>query len=593
MVAGAAFAAAPKLRTIGVEEIKPGMKGYGLTVLRGIKPERFDVEVIDVLHNFRPDQDLILIRTPHPTLKHAGGVAGMSGSPIYFDGRMAGAYAYGWPFGKDPIAGVTPIANMLHELRRPLRPETGFLRSPTPKPKKQALRRVRDPFRGEQRRDGLYAIHKLAPATSKVQAERYAPVRTPLMLGGMTDEVADLLAEKLAPFGLSAMQSAPSGAGGASGPEKYEDGGAVAVELLRGDLRATGVGTVTYVDGDRLVGFGHPMLGAGEVRLPTATARILHVMASRRMSFKVSEALRPVGALVHDRQSSIVVDTTQPAPTVPLTVRIKGLKNLPRDTWRAEAASHRALTPSLVLSAAASALGASVNDLTDMMFRVTSTVRIGGRAPIRVVDEGFSQAGVSRAGALVRLRAFDLMEAVYGNPFERAELQGVDLEMEVRFGREVTRILGMAVSSDEVNPGSKVPVVLTLRPYEGEVFQRVVEVDIAPELAGQTVQIRVSPGDRVRIEQPRATSLDDVLKAVQSGFPATSAVVSLKRQSRGMSLSGHLVHNLPGSALDALASANDSGRGSTFVTQHRHVIPMGQVMTGTAKLTLRVREVAR
>ena len=108
---------------IHVDEIKPGMKGYGLSVFRGTEPERFDVEVIDVLDNFRPDQDLILIRTPHPLLDRARGVAGMSGSPIYLDGRLAGAYAYGWSYGTDPVVGVTPIANMLAELERPVRLE--------------------------------------------------------------------------------------------------------------------------------------------------------------------------------------------------------------------------------------------------------------------------------------------------------------------------------------------------------------------------------------------------------------------------------------------------------------------------------------
>ena len=106
-----------------VSEIQAGMKGYGLSVFEGTTPERFDVEVIGVLHKFRPDQDLVLIKTPHPLLNHTGSVAGMSGSPIYLDGRLIGAYAYGWSYGKDPIAGVTPISNMLKELERPRRPD--------------------------------------------------------------------------------------------------------------------------------------------------------------------------------------------------------------------------------------------------------------------------------------------------------------------------------------------------------------------------------------------------------------------------------------------------------------------------------------
>src|ERR1700712_4772791 len=118
--------------TMPISEIRPGMRGYGLSVFSGTTPERFDVEVIDVLKNFRPDQDLVLIKTPHPLLDHAGSVAGMSGSPVYLDDRLIGAYAYGWAFGKDPIAGVTPIVNMLRELDRPLAAQLPQVASPLP-----------------------------------------------------------------------------------------------------------------------------------------------------------------------------------------------------------------------------------------------------------------------------------------------------------------------------------------------------------------------------------------------------------------------------------------------------------------------------
>ena len=124
---GSAFGQATP-RTIAVSEVRAGMRGYGLTVMRGETPERFDVEVIDVLHGFRPGQDIVLIRTDHPILANTASVAGMSGSPIYLEGRLLGAYAYGWPFGKDPIAGVTPIANMLADsTRTTARPIPGVL----------------------------------------------------------------------------------------------------------------------------------------------------------------------------------------------------------------------------------------------------------------------------------------------------------------------------------------------------------------------------------------------------------------------------------------------------------------------------------
>ncbi|MGB5701477.1 MAG: SpoIVB peptidase S55 domain-containing protein, partial [Polyangiales bacterium] len=164
---------------IHVDEIRPGMKGYGLSVFRGTAPERFDVEVIDILHNFRPNQDLILIRTPHPLLDRARGVAGMSGSPIYLDGRLAGAYAYGWSYGTDPVVGVTPIANMLAELKRPVRLDM----FPGARPLKSAPRAETDPphlsnerlaglptYRGEHPVNALSTIRALQEKQARTQA---------------------------------------------------------------------------------------------------------------------------------------------------------------------------------------------------------------------------------------------------------------------------------------------------------------------------------------------------------------------------------------------------------------------------------------
>ncbi len=584
-------AAPPTLRTIGVDEVHAGMRGYGLSVFSGTKPERFNVEVIGVLHNFRPDQDLVLIKTPHPLLDHAGSVAGMSGSPVFLDDRMLGAYAYGWNFGKDPIAGVTPIANMLAELHRPSRPGAFPWQSPVPeRAKGQARPAPREAFLGRERRDAFFALTHLGPERTRSTAQ-LVPAATPLIVGGMTPAVVKALSDHFAPLGLEVIEA--GGAGGSSqdgGPTAFENGSSIAVQLLRGDVQATGVGTVTYVDGTRAVAFGHPMLDAGEVALPTATSRVLHVLASERSSFKMAEALRPLGALVHDRQSAIVVDADAKPHTVQITLRIHGPKGLPRDTWHAEALDHRLLTPSLVLSAISSGLGAAINDHTDMMFRATSVVTLREQGPQRVVDEGFSSSGVSQMGALANLRLFDILEAAYGNPFGEAVVERVEVDIDTRFGREVTELLGAQLSVDELNPGDTAHILLTLRPYAGPIEQRAIEIAIPENWAGETIELEIAPGASVHVERPLPTSLADILEAVKSGYPSTSLVVSQHRKGRGLSLLGQVVRNLPGSALDTLSPAHDTGRGAAFATQTRLAIPMGRVMTGSAKLTLTVRK---
>ncbi len=588
----ASLGAAPRtVRTMPVGEVRAGMRGYGLTVFQGTQPERFDVEVIGVLNNFRPDQDLVLIRTPHPLLDHAGSVAGMSGSPIFLDDRMVGAYAYGWPFGKDPIAGVTPIANMLAELHRPRRLGTFPLYSPVPVTAARARDRPpADPFLGQERRDAFYALSRAAPSRAH-RPGTLQPAATPLFVAGMSPAVAETLANRLAPLGLEVVE-AGGAAGNAppEGPTAFENGSSIAVQLLRGDVQATGVGTVTYVDGTRAVAFGHPMLGAGELSLPTATSRVLHVLASERASFKMAVALRPLGALVHDRQSAVVIDTDTKPSTIPVTLHIRGIPDLVRDTWRVEAVSHRLLTPSLVLSAVASALDASLNDRADMMFRATSTVTLAGHGPQRVVDEGYTTQGVADPSALSRLRLFDLLEAAYANPFGEAAIERVTIDFEARFGREVTELLGAQLASDEIDPGTAARIVLTLRHYGGRVEQRVVEFPIPDAWAGETVDLTLTPGGGVNVERPDPTSLHDILEIIKTGYPTTSLVLSQQRQGRGLSVLGQVVRNLPGAALDTLSPAQDTGRGTVFMTQTRLLLPMGRVMTGTAKLTLTIRK---
>ncbi len=587
--------------TIAVDEIRPGMTGYGLTVFRGTEPERFDVEVIDVLHGFRPDQDLILIRTPHPRLQQTKAVGGMSGSPIYIDGKLAGAYAYGWPFGMEPIAGVTPIANMLQEMDRPVRPDSF--------PGAEALTarrlRPRGRTRGSRRRlAGLPAYrgeHTDAFAPLRAHLERrppasdtrMRPAATPIMLGGFTDEVATVLGNELEPMGWVPLQGG-GGRRAQQNPEtqpQFVDGGAIGVQLVRGDVSATAIGTVTHVGtGHRLVGFGHPMMNAGEIGLPTATARVLHILASVARSFKIAEAGQPYGTLVHDRQAAIVVDTDVRAATIPMRVKIDGLTDPPKSEWNVELASHRMLTPMLIFSTLANALKASSSDQTDVMFTARYTVNIDGLDPITLTDRGYMGSGPADIRALSHLRLFDLMEIAYGNAFERTRLTGIDLELDVTFGDETLTIVDATVPATEVDPGSTVDVRLRLRRYdETEVF-RTIPVRIPERLAGEDVKIELNAGSRVGVEHAVPRNIQDLVDRVHESYDATAVVAELKMPSRGLRFPGHVVRSLPRSALDALGRDSGTTPGRPFVTQVRQAVDLGQVVVGDAELTLTVRE---
>lgn len=563
--------------TIAVDEVRPGMRGYGLTVFRGETPERFDVEVIDVLHGFRPGQDIILIRTDHPLLANTASVAGMSGSPIYLDGRLAGAYAYGWPFGKDPIAGVTPIANMLAETSRRRAPNAATASSSFADPDVRPL--------AEWRR--TYNVHNTSPVD-------LVPAQTPLFVGGLGEGAVRVLSEALSPFGILPMQGGAGSAPSASRtPARFVDGGAVAVTLVRGDVSAQAVGTVTLVRDRDVLAFGHPMLNAGSIALPTSTARVLHLLASTQRSFKIAEAVSPLGTLVEDRQAAIVIDPSLSTTMIPVRVRISGVPNVAKADWSFEVAQHRMLTPALLLSTLTGILEASVSDAADTMLTVGVTARVHDHGAISFDDQTVSRSGFTDTRALERLRVFSMLGAVYSNPFEPGTLDGLDIELRFRFENRLTQIVDARVASDEVDPGRPARVVVTLRRYGQPDERRTLTVPIPESAAGSEVELTVLAGDDVPAEDPVARNLSDLLATFARRLPATTLVAQLRLPARGLRFEGHVARDLPGSAIDALQLANGSTAAQPFSSTLRTTFPIDEVLTGSARVRLRVRETPR
>lgn len=580
-----------------VSEIKPGMQGYGLTVFRGQTPERFNVSVIDVLRQFRPGQDLVLVRTEHPLMEKAVTVAGMSGSPIYLNDRLIGAYAYGWTFGKEPIAGVTPISNMLAELTRPIDPKiwkaVGTLPalvtpSAAPKPQKSPRAQRLTPerlFNGLAERGG-----QDAPSTPYGVP---LPAATPLLLSGLGPHSTALLERELGPYGLVPVQGSAGAAGpaaAAAGSSKFVDGGSIGVQLMRGDIGMMGTGTVTHVSGQRLVAFGHPMLNAGQVALATCHARVVHIVQSTVRSFKLAEPAGPLGVLVHDRQAAIVVDQSLRADTVPVRLKLHGMPDAPRDEWNVEVATHRMLTPGLVLSAVSNALEATLVDRSDAVLQIDSQVDIAGHGTHKMHDVVFTAAGAADGGALSHLRLFAALSAAYTNPFEHARVTRVQVDLHVRYERDVLSIIDAQLPSDEVDPGSTVQLTVTLRRFDESEQQKVIPVFIPKSAAGETLELVIEPGDEVALDHPKPNSLDDMLRALRDSYSGMSLVVSTKLPEHGVKLRGHLVRSLPDSMLDTFQPANQSERGTLFSIYERKELPLGHAVTGSARLKLQVRD---
>ena len=593
-----AYGRANRPDVISIEDIKKGMKGYGLTVFEGTKPQKFDVEVIDVLHNFQPRQELILVKTMHPRLDVAKIVAGMSGSPIYFNGKMAGAYAYGWTFGVEPVAGVTPIRLMLDDLERPL-PKLlhGYpLRTLPGKKSARASSKVGGRYAGELS-DYSVASHsaqiadRLSPID--VPSGQLTPVATPLLMGGLSSDAVKLAEQYLSPLGLQPLQ-----AGGAQGNAKksassegYVDGGAVGVSLVSGDVSAMGLGTVTRVEGDKLVAFGHPMMNIGITSLPTTRARVLWFMASVMRSFKMGEATEALGALVNDRQSSIVVDETIEAPRVDVSLNVKGEPGAPYTNWNFKVAHDKFLTPALLGVALGNGLTSTASERRHVTYSIKSQIEFDGFPAIEVEDYGASPTGTPGASQVMQSNALAAVGKVLNNQWQEARVTRVKMDVSLTFGRDVAQLRNVQLLTKEVDPGKEARIRLTFEPFEGKVFTRTVAVKVPEYFAGESMRISIKPGYTVEPVRASPESLAALISNLEAGTEAPrSLVFSYGSGEGGAAHRGVVAENLPPGALDIMTSTSSSVSPAQFSTEVRQVEKMPLFIVGSDAVTVRVRK---
>ena len=272
---------------MNVSEIKSGMKGYGLSVFKGWESERFDVEIIDVVKNFEPKGDVILARLKGNGLEDSGVIAGMSGSPVYIDGKLIGAVAFAWAYAKEPLCGITPIGEMIRE------------------------------------KDNINTDYKNPLSIKDNQLKN---ISTPLFINGFTGEVRDYIKNYFENKLPDASYLVMNGGGGSSEflpNDGLKGGDAVAVNMMDGDYLAQGIGTVTFVSNNDVYIFGHPMDLAGNTELPISRSYIYSVIPSINISFKLGSSSKPVGAVVYDGKNGVYCRLKKEAAMIPVDVKIK------------------------------------------------------------------------------------------------------------------------------------------------------------------------------------------------------------------------------------------------------------------------------
>lgn len=586
--------AAKPIATMPVSEIRPGMRGHAVTVFFGEQSDRFEIEVVDTMKNYLPKQDAVLFRSSDPRLEHSGIVGGMSGSPIFVDGKLVGALSYGWRFNKDPLGALTPISNMLEVGQLPHRPDV-LPRPSGPRGRARAGSRAwADQMLG-LRTDPLPARRRPAELEEGLELE---PLPLPLTVSGLGPATARMLGDA---FGMIPVRGGsgrsgpePEGKGASEGPKKdWKPGDSVSVVLIRGDSSAASNGTVTWVGpkGDALLAFGHSMFEDGPSNLPFADARVHTIINSVDRSVKMSSPLTIQGTMVQDRQPAISLRTDLRAPMIPVHVVMQGPDpDLPPRTYVNEVAFGMDLTPNLIAGILSEAVDEAGRDAAEVVIAIHHEIALEtSQGPLTLeMDEDvfFPQGMLGRM--LGRSRGVLAVMAALDNQFEIAKVRGTKHQITMQYGAPLESIEQVRLLDAEVREGDVIRLAVTLRAYKGDTRELVVPLRVPDDAAGEEIKVELCGGDGAVPYRPVPDSLQTLLETVAQTYPSRSLVTTIYRQGEGLSTRHGLIEDVPDSVLESLVDRGSTAEVVRFKRMARRVLPTDTIIEGQHTLDLDV-----
>ncbi len=586
------IATSASAETMPLSAIQKGMKGYGVTVFQGNKLEKFDVEILGVLRNIGPGQNLILARIASAVTDRAGVIAGMSGSPIYIDGKVIGALAYSWQFAKEPVAGITPIDEMLKISRNMSSAPAMAAAAP--------------------RMSGAEFLNAIANHTTDASFEKFTaslsaataahamstrPIAVPLSMSSFAPETISRFSKVLDGMGFVAV---PSGTASTSATNtvatntQFQPGDAVGAVLVNGDFNIAATGTVTHIEGDRIFAFGHPFLDMGAVSFPMAKADIVTVMPSLASSFKLSNSGAIVGSFRQDRATGIMGVMGEKADMIPIDVSVEG--SGPAQKYRVNIVRHSVLSPLILAMAADSVVANAQRAAGERTVLLDSEIKLKGFAtPIRL-REGW--AGARARQAIPQYLAI-VAGYVMSNEFRDAEIESVKLHLR---HDDLLKIAKLAEASIErppngrITPGDIVKVRTVLKPYRGKTFVETFEVRIPDDQAPGSAYLLVGSGSVVNqvdftLVPPDPRTLEQVIATLERLRPSTDLTVGFYSSGEGSVTAGVYLPNLP-PTIRAVVTGDTSNSAQAPVRYHasNHVArPLGYIIDGAVKIDIDVK----
>lgn len=554
--------------TIGIDEIQRGQRGYGLSVFAGSEPERFEVEVLGVLRNSTPELSYVLARLSGRGLEQSAVAAGMSGSPVYLDGRLAGAVSFGYSFGVDAIAGITPIAGMRRLSETPA--VSGVPPGGVPLVSLAELARREFPADLLERHLALLQPPVLAQGSPAVT----------WTAGGFGQLARGLLERQLA--------VAPAGGGGAEVAGQLRAGSAVSVVLVEGDLNLAAHGTLTERRGDEVLAFGHPVFAFGPGLLPMGTSEVITIINNRANSFKVSNVGQVVGAFDQDRQAGMRGRLGAVAPTIPLAVRVRGAAE--RD-YHMRVADLPQLSPVLLAVTALGALDAGSYSTGNQSLDVRYRFELENHPPLELAQS--FDGGQAALDSVLYMLGFSSFLAL--NPLENVRIRGVEVEFDQLDQPRTASLVQVFAPGRRFEPGATVPLTLELQPYRGARTRQTIEVRLPASLPDGRYYLLIGDGAsmdaaRAQIEQSTPETFEQSLRYLRSFTSRRELRIFGLRSAPGLAVAGEVLPQLPGS-LRALFATSSPAAGVPvgLAIVQEESITLDQPIQGALRVDLDIR----
>jgi hypothetical protein len=564
-----------------LSEIKEGMIGTGRTVFKGNHIEEFQVEILGVLHNFFPQSSMILAQLKGGNLDETGVIAGMSGSPVFVNGKMIGAVAYSWPFAKTPIAGITPIEDMMEAETLPV--EQVPLKPPV---------EIAEYYNFEN----VIAGHatqaaKVNTNVAGVGPVELTPIATPLMVSGFDPKLIERFRPLFASFGMQPMQGGMMGKTDQVQSGDFEPGSPISVQLVRGDLDIGAIGTVTYRDKDKILAFGHPFFNLGPIDFPMASAQIYAVVPSLMSSFKIGAGGPIVGSVKQDFRSAVYGVVGEKSYMIPVKVTLHdGDKK--RD-FNFEVVDHNLLAPLLLDFAFQNTILATQLGYGDSTLKISGNIGLKDSNNIQFNNIFSGMASFSNASQYLASVLYTLMS----NEFKRVDVDKVEINVDLSNKRKEAELEEVWLDRNEVHPGDVLNLKAVYKTFQGSRHIENFDLKIPDDIDTSSLYFIVGGGQDIsRLEYAqygkayKPDSLDQIVSLLNNLRSNDRIYVKTFLAEPTLVMKGRSLYKLPTAAYSILSSSQTIGSSSKInslvLSEDSH--PIDYFLTGTKYFAVKV-----